>query len=226
MILLFTITLLSIALAGVASVFAWRLARDERRRSEARVQALAAEIRETTGDEKPAPVVVNGLFTAEMRAEPSTSFRALSIGAVVVSATLATVLTLGSGDHSAARSAAASEAPGFAETVSLELMSLEHEVESGGLVIRGTVIERSGGPSNPPLTATIFALNRDGVVVGSGLAPLENAAMSTSGGVESSFVVRITGVGEIQRYRVSFRSGDRTISHVDRRARLVTAQLP
>ena len=47
---LIVVTLLSLAVAGAMSVVAWRVARDERRRSEARVAALAADIRSTDVD--------------------------------------------------------------------------------------------------------------------------------------------------------------------------------
>jgi hypothetical protein len=43
-IVLLAVTLLSAALAAVMSAFAWRVAREERRRAEARILALAAEI--------------------------------------------------------------------------------------------------------------------------------------------------------------------------------------
>jgi hypothetical protein len=229
MIALITITLLSTAVAVVMSVLAWRLAREERLRSEARVQALAADIREIGGDEIASPVAVQSLFTAEMRAETSTPFRALAIGAVIVGAALSAIVVIAGrpGEHPGARTATVKAEPQSpTDPPPLELTSLEHEAESDGFVIRGTVVDRNPSPSNLPLTAVVFASNSDGIVVGSGRAPLEIASSSASSGVESSFVVSITGVGEIRRYRVSFRRGDRTIAHVDRRDRLVTAQLP
>jgi hypothetical protein len=47
---LLIVTVASMLLAAMMSMVAWRLARDERRRSEARVAALAAEIHESEGD--------------------------------------------------------------------------------------------------------------------------------------------------------------------------------
>jgi hypothetical protein len=222
---LVAITVLSIGLAIVMSAFAWRLAREERRRSEVRVQALAADIRDVGNDENASPVAVNGLFTAEMRTEPSTSFRALALGAFIVGVALAAIVSIAGRSGGNAAEQTAAESPASIEAP-LELTSLEDEVDSDGLVVRGTIVNRHSSPSTEPLTAAVFALNRDGIVVGSGRAPLEIASASPSSDVESTFVVRISGVGEIRRYRVSFRSGDRTLAHVDRRARSVTAQLP
>ena len=51
MMFLLLVTLLSMLLAAIMSVIAWRIAGDERRRSDARVAALAADIH----DGAPAP---------------------------------------------------------------------------------------------------------------------------------------------------------------------------
>src|SRR5262245_38107253 len=216
---LITITLLSITLALAMSAYAFRLAREERRRSEARVEALAADIHETGREERPTPVTVNGLFTAEMRKEASSPFRALAIGAVIVGAVLAAIVG-GTGrsreqpGRQSPPSLAESEIP--ATPTPLELRRLEHDAEGDGLVVRGTIVGKSD-PSNPPLTAAVFALDQNGMIVGSGSAPLEIASTSASGDVESNFVVKISGAGAIRRYRVRFLSGNRTVAHVDRR---------
>ena len=47
---LLIVTVASMLLAAMMSMVAWRLARDERRRSDARVAALAAEIHQPEGD--------------------------------------------------------------------------------------------------------------------------------------------------------------------------------
>jgi hypothetical protein len=226
---LITITLLSVTLAVAMTAYAFRLAREARRRSEARVEALAADIHQVSGEERASPVTVNGLFTAEMRRDSSPSFRALAIGAVIVGATLAAMIA-GAGrsrqqvGERPSPSPVESRVP--AAPAPLELTHLEHDAERDALVIRGTVVDKNDPPSNTSLTAAVFALDGNGAVVGTGSAPLEIASTSAPGGVESSFVVKIAGARDIRRYRVSFRSGDRTVAHVDRRMRLVTAQLP
>ena len=78
---LIIITVVSLVVAAVMSVVAWRLTRDERRRSEARVSALAADIH----GEGASPVHVSDSFFAEERSRtPGSPFRALAIGVLVV----------------------------------------------------------------------------------------------------------------------------------------------
>jgi hypothetical protein len=57
---LLLVTLMSMLLAAIMSVVAWRIAVEERRRSEARVAALAAEIHDVAGPPvRPAPQRLN-----------------------------------------------------------------------------------------------------------------------------------------------------------------------
>jgi hypothetical protein len=51
--------------------------------------------------------------------------------------------------------------------------------------------------------------------VASGRAAIDGSALGP--GAESTFVVTLPGAGDVGRYRVSFRTGDRVVSHVDRR---------
>ena len=82
-------TVISLAVAAVMSVVAWRLARDERRRSEARVSALAADIH----GEGPSPVHVSDAFFSEERSRtPGSPLRALAIGVLVVGSAIALVV--------------------------------------------------------------------------------------------------------------------------------------
>jgi hypothetical protein len=223
---LFVVTIASIAIALAMSVVAWRMAREERRRSEARVQALAADIFDTAGDAS-SPVVMNDLFLADAVPETRTPwFAAPAIGALVVGTLIGITILFTRGSHDVEEFAPAVEAVPAAADETLELTELTHEREEGGLVIRGAVRGDAGAEPDQRLTAVVFALDGSGVVVGSGRAPVEIDPEHRAGGVESSFVVRINGVGEIRRYRVSFRRGDRTIAHVDRRPSAVTAQVP
>jgi hypothetical protein len=221
------VTIVSVAVAVVMSAVAWRMAREERRRSEARVDVLAADIFENR-DEESWPVGVNDRFLAETHSEkPTPLFAALAIGALVVGTMIGAAVLMAGGsrgdtDHEGAAAALPAAAP---QSVPLELTALGHEREGDGLVVRGTVHSRET-VSPGSLTAVVFVLDGSGVVVGSGRAPVEIGAASAASGVESSFVVRINGVGAIHRYRVSFRNQDRTIAHIDRRAHTVTAQVP
>src|ERR671934_630112 len=79
------VTLLSLALAAVMTTLAWRLAREERRRSEARVAALASEIRRDDLPLRESPPVVQtaDLFTSAQRST-SSPLRALGLAIVAV----------------------------------------------------------------------------------------------------------------------------------------------
>src|SRR5439155_15689110 len=87
---LILVTLLSLALAAVMTVLAWRLAREQRRRSDARVAALAAEIHSGRDRDLPlhhvAPVVTShDLFDAAAgEAAPRSRKMAVIAGAVAI----------------------------------------------------------------------------------------------------------------------------------------------
>ena len=142
---LLIITILSLAFAVAMSVVAWRLAREERRRSEARVEALAADIHETGGEERSSPVPVNGLFTAEMRPETSPPFRALAIGVLFVGSVLAAIV-VGAGrsrQHVGFSSRAVADRiadPGDAGSTRAHGAS-NTTLKAMGSIVRGTVVD-------------------------------------------------------------------------------------
>jgi hypothetical protein len=69
----------------------------------------------------------------------------------------------------------------------------------------------------------VFVFTRDGAFVASGRAAV--AAPALDPGAESTFVVSVPHANDVGRYRVSFRSGDRLVPHVDRRERDPVAEL-
>lgn len=217
-------TVISLIVAAVMSVVAWRLARDERRRSEARVATLASDIR----GEGPSPVHVSDRFFAEGQARtPSNPLRALAIGVLVVGSVTALVVFAASGSRGGSVAAAptAADAPAPAP---LELVALRHEREGDRLIVRG-VVRSSNRADVADLIAVVSVLNHRGDVAASGQGFVTGAApVSTHGAadVESTFEVTVPGVHDVSRYRVGFKSNNRIIAHVDRRARGVTAELP
>jgi len=220
--MLLATTVLSLAVAVIMTGVAWRLARDEQRRSDARVANLAADLYH---DESPASVQVNDLFAPD--AQPRTKgslIHALGIGVVVVGTLIALLVVFTGG---------ASERPGTpvvkASTAqpappALELTALAHDRVRNELTVRGIVRNPAGGASIGPLMAGVSVFNREGDLVASGRAPIE--PQSLEAGVESKFVVRIADAGDVYRYRVSFTVDNRTVAHVDRRDRATTVQLP
>ena len=220
MIALLVITVVSLAVAVVMGVVAWRLTLEERRRAQARVAVLAADIH----DEKASPVHVSDLFVAEARPRTNESlFSALAIGALVVGSLIALTVVFTGGPR-ISQAAAPTDAERAAP---LELIALGHERDGDDLIVRG-VVRNPDSPGQAGavglVTAVVVAFNQEGGLVASGHAPLDSARLAS--GVESNFAVRITGVGNVYRYRVSFRVDDRAIAHVDRRDHVVTARLP
>jgi len=238
---LILVTLLSLALAAVMTTVAWRIAREERRRSDARVAALAFEIhaggRGSHDEELPLrnddePALASGdLFSA---AQPSGSSSRLAtvvlVGALIVIFAGSVVYVASSFSRTpppAARSsvAAGSEhTPSHVETANaadapLELTALTHDRDADRLTVRGIVHNPSSGAEVKDLTAVVFLYNREGGFLASGRAPVRPGALEA--GAESPFAVTIPNAADVGRYRVSFRTADRIVPHIDRRDRPV-----
>ena len=226
-------TLTSMLLAAIMSAIAWRLAGDERRRSEARVAALSAEIHD--GAPIPVPILAQAgasrcadvnflgaeprpastspaygnLFDAPPRRR-SPMLAVLGSGALVVAA--AAVAIVGGGMLGRAPRAPAASAPAARE---LELVALGHERLGDQLTVRGVVRNPPSGAGMPQLTAVVLLFTPDGGFLESGRAPVEAPALRPGG--ESSFAVTVPRAADVGRYRVSFRTEDHVIPHLDRR---------
>jgi hypothetical protein len=200
---------LSILLAAALAAYAWQLARADRRRSDARVAALAAAIEGTAADgTDAAPAMFDSGPPSAVRGGP-----VLKIAAGFAMAVFLIVVIAMSGDRRQAPAAAAAAA----EHGALELVSMRHERAGDALTVTGLV--RNPGAAAPgAIMAVIFAFDREGAFVASGLAPLEFAAISA--GDESPFRVTVPDVQDVGRYRVSFRTAAGVVRHVDRRSTL------
>jgi hypothetical protein len=214
--------MLSVAVAVVMSVVALRIAREERRRSEARVRALAADIHDIH-DEQSSPVVVSDLFLAAAHSRPpSPLLAALAVGVLVVGSAIGALVLLTGGGRAPS---ATGVQPATTSQPALELATLDHERNGDRLIVRGVVRNRNETSFRDPITVVVSVLDRGGAVVATGRGPVEIAAEPGGSGVESSFVVTIAGVTEVDRYRVRFSTDDRTLAHVDRRNQTATAEL-
>ena len=243
---LIVLTVFSLTLAATMSVVAWRLAREERRRSAARVAALAMEIHGQAGtprrfdDElelRPGPISSghSDLFArAEPGASPASRFAAVVALGIFVAGTgaaLAVVLSNGSrgaakpapahapvasGSNQTLRADTSSTQAAPIESLPLELVALGHERNADRLTIRGIVRNPPSGSEVSGLTAVVFLFNRAGEFLASGRAAIDASALEP--GAESPFVVTVAGTADVGRYRVSFRTDDTVVPHVDRRA--------
>ena len=240
-------TLVSLAMATALSVVVWRLLRDERRRSNARVAALTelaarddAAVR-TRPIAKPLPALtevrrearpialsdlplresspVNSSAPLFAQPEPTSPWprRGVVMIALALAGAAAVLLTLTIKNQQ--RMSDASD--GIASTPgapSLELLSLRDARDANGLTITGLVENPRNGVKLTRVTVTAFAFDQRGAFLASGRALLDVTSLAP--GDESPFVISVPlpTPGPVARYRVSFRGEDgRVISHVDKR---------
>lgn len=256
--MLIGITIVAVVVAIATSFIAWRAVRDERRRSDARIAALAREIHGApadgldldlhgraapqaesstaarTGTELPrnATASPKPMFATTMAPARSGSRfgLAFAIGCFVAASVGAAAMVLSGSPPTAPLNAEPSSTsnrtPAVAPSdrdamprspVPLELVALAHEREGDTLTVRGTIRNPASGAEMNRLTAVVFLFDRNGGFLSSGRAAVESPALIPGG--ESTFVVTIPAAGDVARYRVSFRSGDQIVSHVDKRSR-------
>jgi hypothetical protein len=94
-------------------------------------------------------------------------------------------------------------------------MTLGHERDADTLTVRGMLRNPASGRELTQLTAVVLLFNHEGGFVASGRAAVQ--APTLEPGAETTFVITIPGVADVGRYRVSFRTTDRVVPHVDRR---------
>lgn len=233
---LIAVTLLSLFLAIAMGVVTWRLVQEERRRSAARLAALAAELGNGEGwsasgrpdafatrsaNDVPEPTAEDGagdepgagsggLFSSPVPPAPAGwgRFAALAGAAGVLLAVAATVFLLsGSGAGDAAESLGDARPP-------LDLIALRHAAE-------GPFLDVSGSVRNPPaaagverLSVVVMAFDEAGTLVATRRTPVEIPSLAP--GADSPFTIRLLAAG-ISRYRISFLLDETTIPHIDRR---------
>jgi hypothetical protein len=226
------ITALSLILAAAMGIVAWRLAREDRRRSQARVAVLASDLADLDL-RSTAEVAATGaeLFRSEEQGHGGSRFAAvLTIGAFAVATALALIVVTSRFGQSVAEPVQAqprlpgtelTRSPG--ESVPLELLSLTHEREGDGIIVRGVVRNPAAGADQERVAAVVVVFTRGGAFLASGQSPLAGPVLAP--GSETAFVVTVPHASEVGRYRVSFRSDDRVVPHVDRRERTPIARL-
>jgi hypothetical protein len=230
--MLIVIAAISLVVSITMSAIAWRLAREERRRSRARVAVLVSDLADL--DLHPAgagaPVAAD-LFRAR-EPGPSRFTAVLAVGVFAVATALALILVTGRHGQPGAETgtavmvrpgATAPRPPTTAESAPLELVTLGHEREGDGIIVRGVVRNPMAGVERDRVAVVVFLFNRDGGFLTSGLAAVDVPALAP--GSQSGFIVTVPHAGEVGRYRVSFRSDDRIVPHVDRRDHGPIAQL-
>ena len=221
-VVLVSIAALSLVLALGMGLIVFKVLRDERQRSDARVAILAAAtpridlplaspLSATATMGNPAAVSTRGeLFAVDD--EPSAwPRRAAVAAAVAASVALAGYLML------PGRPVPAPAAPAAAAAAPLELISLRYTQDAKALTISGSVQNPRNGVAVSQVFATVLLFGPDGKFLTSARAGLDFTTLSP--GDASPFVVTVPVTSPVSRYRVGFRTADgAVIAHVDRRA--------
>ena len=97
----------------------------------------------------------------------------------------------------------------------LELVSLRHERLKEKLAVSGLVRNPAAGQPVERLSAVVFLFDRQGAFVTSAKADVD--FLKIGAGDESPFVVSLDAPATVVRYRVSFRTDDGVVPHIDRR---------
>ena len=246
--------MVSLVVALVMSVTAWRLMRDEKRRSAARIAALSVAVGSDAATQFPElPIVekqptrapwnrapfdstestaaavdsVSLKVASAQNAEPTLSHasgflgvtteardsggrqRGLAIAAFVLFAIMSGGLVwMMSGPEGTSPVAVGPNSP-------LELVSLSHARQNEKLAVSGLVRNPVSGKPVERLSAVVFLFDRSGTFVTSSRAHVDFLRLGA--GDESPFVVSIDAPPTVSRYRVSFRTDDGVVPHIDRR---------
>jgi len=202
------LTFVALAAACTFAAIAWRQHLEARRRSDARVAALAAAI----DGPLDAFTAEGGLKTgSHVYAMPAR--RAWMIAAGGVPLVLVVAALLASRGPRPAPAPAVSRQPD-----ALELLDMHHDRSGDVLTVTGTV--RVRGRDTAPVTAVVTGRDGAGHIVGSAHAPLDDATLDLDG--ESSFQVSVSG-HDVRRYQVRFETPLGPLTHVDRRAERTAA---
>jgi hypothetical protein len=234
---LVTVTLLSMGMAAALSVIVWRMLRDERQRSEARVVHLAMAANHRAAVELPpvrmdvpaaddVPAVPDrsvatrtSLFAEPPLSSPWGHRLAVMTGLALVLASVVLFALAANGARASAAAAAPAAAPGAkpsAAAPGLELVSLRDSRHDGALTITGLVRNPAGAAPRQRVTVTAYTFDDKGSFLASGRALID--VTSLAGGDESPFVVAVPVTDTVARYRIGFRADDGSvISHVDKR---------
>lgn len=247
--LLLGITVVSLVVALVMSVTAWRLTREEQQRAAARAIALSeaafaggigAQGRASADAadpqaRAPKPLWAPAPLTAPLERHledasvPEVAYpsgflgttanpyesgsggrqRSLLLAAAVLFVGLATGLAWMMSEPRGSTAAA------MGPNTPLELVSLSHDRQGDRLSVSGLVRNPLTGHPVERIAAVVLLFDQQGTFVTSATAPVDFLKLGV--GDESPFVVSLDAPPTVARYRVSFRTDEGLVSHIDRR---------
>jgi len=97
----------------------------------------------------------------------------------------------------------------------LELVSLRHDRQNTKLAVSGLVRNPVTGRPVERVSAVVFLFDQQGTFITSATAPVDFIKLGV--GDESPFVVAVDAPATVARYRVSFRTDEGVVPHIDRR---------
>lgn len=216
---MFTITLLSLAMALSLSVVVWRMVRDDRRRREARVHALSDL---AVRPDLHAVSAARALSLAPPVQPSAWGARAAIMAGLALALAAVVLMMLTAQTRASITSASPAAIDASAAPAPLELLSLRDAREGGTLTIAGLIENPRGASVLRGVRVTADVFDASGSLLASGAAPIDVKALDA--GDRSPFVLSIATTGTVARYRISFRNGDgRVIEHVDHRRRIAEA---
>lgn len=225
--LLVVVLVVALLVAVAMCVFAWRVLRRDRERSDVRIARLRAMAASTTTGPEPdirfeaddEPEIVHqpssGLFAAPEPAAAGPRWGTFALVVIVcMSIGAGTVYGLyGSGKSFVWPTLSASSA----EASPLELLSLTHRRDPGGdFIVTGLVQNPLNGRTTSGLVAVVYLFDAQGEYFASGKAAIDLPALAA--GDQSPFLIRLPNITTVSRYRLGFRmSNGGVYAHVDRR---------
>jgi hypothetical protein len=217
--------------AAVMSIIVWRMSRAQHARSAVRVETLARaidgeapapfDLSLRTADRPVVPVRHGPVLSAPLSAPSSSAGSrlglSLAVGAFAVTTAAAAAIVFSSDTPPTASRppAAAPQSAAAAAEPQLELVSLDHERAGDSLTVRGIVRNPAVGVELPAIAAVVSTVGPDGGALAVIRAPIDVPVLAP--GAQSAFSVIVPKANGVGRYRVSFRSGDRVVPHVDMR---------
>jgi hypothetical protein len=103
----------------------------------------------------------------------------------------------------------------------LELVSMRHTRENDRLSVMGLVRNPAAGPVVDRLSATVLLFDQQGGYLTSARSAIDVPRLDP--GQESPFTVSVQAPAGATRYRVTFRTEERIVEHVDRRGQVPPA---
>jgi hypothetical protein len=242
---LVSVTAMSLSLALAMGIVAWRLIREERRRADARVAAMIAELDRTRGGppaspparprsrDTPAPVVLDTRFGSDgtdddalpQHPPPVPAPPAPLLGEVpgssgwgypILAVVAAGLMVLAVATIVMGPGDDARTATVISEPPTpVELLSLAHAKQGEYLAISGAVRNPADGMEHGRLSVMATVFDEDGTQIGTGQTPLPVRALAP--GTETPFTISMPDADRINRYRISFAQDQTRVPHIDRR---------